>query len=301
MTKGNKSIPTISIIMPTYNRAGLIIETIESIQRQTYSDWELIIVDDGSTDETEEKIRQFADERIQFIKAGRIGIGGRIKNIGIQHSSGTFIAFSDSDDPWEPTKLEKQVNALERYPGAGFCLTGGFMFEKIDQPQKYFYKQKEGEKFADILIPLFNSGIAGYVQALMLRRECLATAGHFREVKSFSDLDFIASLASHFKAVILYEPLVYRRLHESNYITNNWAKSYDEGIALIREYRPRLPVAISRNAFFRIYINYGEKSLLYKKRWQAVTKFLKAWQYKPFSTVPMKKMLKAFVWYLHGK
>ena len=73
----------VSIIMPTYNRAEYIIETIESIRNQTYSNWELIIVDDGSDDNTEELISQIKDERIQFYKAGRIGVNGRIKNIGL--------------------------------------------------------------------------------------------------------------------------------------------------------------------------------------------------------------------------
>src|SRR6187549_1636408 len=120
--------PKVSIILPTYNRAGLIMETIESIRTQTYSNWELIIVDDGSDDNTEEKISHLKDEKIQFIKAGRIGIGGKIKNIGLSNASGEFIAFNDSDDLWHKTKLEKQVAALQEHPEAGFCLTGGYNF-----------------------------------------------------------------------------------------------------------------------------------------------------------------------------
>ena len=77
-------MPKVSIILATYNRAGLIMQTIESILRQTFSNWELIIVDDGSDDNTEEIIMQLKDVRIQFHKAGRIGIVGKIKNIGIE-------------------------------------------------------------------------------------------------------------------------------------------------------------------------------------------------------------------------
>src|SRR5204862_1336223 len=114
--------PKVSIIMPTYNRAAYIGETVESIRNQTYQNWELIIIDDGSDDNTEEIISQTEDERIRFYKAGRIAINGKIKNIGIRKTRGNLIAFIDSDDLWEPSKIEKQVAALEKYPEAGFSL-----------------------------------------------------------------------------------------------------------------------------------------------------------------------------------
>src|SRR4026209_101684 len=107
--------PKVSIILPTYNRAGLIMETIRSILEQTYANWELIIIDDGSDDDTEKLVTQIKDERIQFHKAGRIGIVGKIKNIGIEKSNGELIAFIDSDDLWAETKLEKQIAALQQY------------------------------------------------------------------------------------------------------------------------------------------------------------------------------------------
>ncbi len=88
MATENTIDPKVSIIMPTFNRAGLIMESIESVRNQTFKNWELIIVDDGSTDDTEEHIQRLQDNRIQFIRAGRIGIGGKIKNIGIGQSTG---------------------------------------------------------------------------------------------------------------------------------------------------------------------------------------------------------------------
>src|SRR6185503_13926933 len=108
--------PKVSIIIATYGRANLTLETIASIQQQTHQNWELIIVDDGSPDDTEEKVAGLNDYRIRFIKAGRIGITGKIKNIGLANAAGDLIAFLDSDDLWHPSKLEKQVNALTEYP-----------------------------------------------------------------------------------------------------------------------------------------------------------------------------------------
>jgi len=293
--------PKVSIIIPTYNRAGLIMETIKSISNQTYTNWELIIVDDGSEDNTGDIIAQLKDDRIQFYKAGRTGIGGKIKNTGLGKAKGELIAFIDSDDLWAATKLEKQVDAMKRYPEAGFCLTNGYNFREPGKPIDYFYKERLGERSDTIFIDLFQSKVTLFAQVLMFRKDCLQLTGLFKEEKSFSDLDFIITLASHFKAVILFEPLVFRRLHDANYITPNWEKSYYEGIEIIKSNREKLPSSIFRNALFRTYIDLGEKCLLYRQRIKAIKKFLKGWQYKPLSIVPLKKTAKTILYYLRGK
>src|SRR5688572_27381504 len=136
--------PKVSIIMPTYNRAHLIMETIESVLDQSYNNWELIIVDDGSEDNTEDLIAQIKDDRIQFHKAGRTGMVSKIKNAAIRKASADLIAFLDSDDLWERTKLEKQVAAMQQYPEAGFCLTGAYTFIQKNEPITYLYKEREG-------------------------------------------------------------------------------------------------------------------------------------------------------------
>ena len=293
--------PRVSIILPTYNRAGLIMETIQSIQQQTYSNWELIIVDDGSDDNTAEIILQLKDERIHFIKAGRIGIGGKIKNLGLEKANGEFIAFNDSDDLWDKTKIEKQVAALQKYSDAGFCLTGGYNFKKIDEPIDFFYKQNEGSRFDNIFTLIFKSQVAAFVQALMIRKSCLRVIGVFKEEKSFSDLDFIVGLALNFKAIIIYEPLVFRRLHDDNYIISTWEKSYNEGRAIIRENKNLLPGETYKNAMFRLHTNFGETCLRYKKKRKALNNFFKAWKYKPVSIIPLKKAAKTLVFFLKGK
>ena len=295
-----KSHPKVSIIIPTYNRADYIIETIQSIQRQTYQNWELIIIDDGSTDNTEEVIAALEDEKIQFYKAGRTGVTGRLKNSGLRIASGELIAFLDSDDLWAVTKLEKQVAALKQYPEAGFCLSGGYNFKELNEPVDYFFKQREGTKYGNIFLGCFRSEAHGFTQALLFRKECIGQTGEFKEVKTFSDVDFIISLAYHFNAILLYEPLVYRRLHQSNYINSTWVKSIHEGIDIIEEYKSKklLPSPVAKNALFRLYINFGEKYLLYKDPKKAIGKFFKAWQNKPFSIIPYKKMAKTIFHYL---
>lgn len=293
--------PKVSIILPTYNRAGLIMETIESVRHQTYPNWELIIVDDGSDDNTEQIIAQVQDNRIQLYKAGRIGIVGKIKNIGMGMSNGELIAFIDSDDLWANTKLEKQIAALQQYPEAGFSLTGGYNFREPEKPIEYFYKQKDGIRYDDIFIAIFRSEVSTTMPSLVLRKECLQTTGWFKESKPFSDVEFILDLANHFKAVILYEPLFYRRIHEANDSDTNFIKRHYQGIEMISSYKNSLPRKIVTDSLFRSYLNFGEKCLKYKKGAKAISSFFSAWKQKPFSILPLRKSAKAITYFLKGK
>jgi glycosyltransferase involved in cell wall biosynthesis len=281
--------------MPTYNRAEYIRETIESIRNQTYQNWELIIVDDGSEDHTEEIVSQIDDRRINFFKAGRIGINGKVKNIGLKKAKGELIAFMDSDDLWAETKIEKQVAALEQFADADFSFTGGYNFRDPDQPIDFFYKHKEGMRCGDILISIFKSEISTTTPSLLMRKKCLELVGPFDETKPFSDVNFILKLASRFKAVILYEPLLYRRLHNSNDSGANWIEGYRQGVAMIHDYQKNLPGGLAADAFFRLYINFGEDCLAHKKPKTAARNFFLAWKYKPWSIVPFKKLVKAFL------
>ena len=299
--------PKISIIMPTYNRAAYIVETIESVRNQTYQDWELIIIDDQSNDNTETLVAQIKDERVHFYKTtNRLGITGT-RNVGIEKADKELIAFIDSDDLWAITKLEKQVAAFQQYPEAGFSLTGGFNFRRADpvsgiqypgQPIDYFYKQNTGIRFDNLLIPYFKSEVSTTTSSLIFRKGCLQATGFFSETKIFAEVDLILNLAMHFKGIILYEPLLYRRLHDSNISSTEWEKGYDEGIALINAYKNILPPVISRNALFRLYINSGEDYLLHKERRKAISNFFTAWEKKPFSIIPLKKITKAILQYL---
>ncbi|HII60985.1 glycosyltransferase family 2 protein [Pyrococcus horikoshii] len=112
----------VSVVLPTYNRAKVLPRAIESVLNQTYTNIELIIVDDGSRDNTKEIIREFQsqDERIVYLRNKRNLGANAARNIGIMHSTGEFIAFMDSDDMWLPWKLERQIkimySSLNSYP-----------------------------------------------------------------------------------------------------------------------------------------------------------------------------------------
>jgi glycosyltransferase involved in cell wall biosynthesis len=291
--------PKVTIILPTYNRAGLITETIESITRQTYANWELIIMDDGSDDNTEEIIRKIKDERIRYHKAARTGMVSKLKNTGIRNAEGELIAFNDSDDLWAPTKLEKQVKALSQYPEAGFCLTGGYTFRNKNVPVDYLYKVKSGIKYGNIFTSIFRSEVSCCTPVLLFHKKCIEIAGFFDETKPFSDPEFIAALASHFNAVILFEPLFYRRLHDETDSNEHWEKRNYEWIKVIRTYQSKgmLDSAVANEALFKLYLNFGEKYLRLKQRMKAMKLFFIAWRYKPASILPARKISKTILRY----
>ncbi|RUT02705.1 hypothetical protein DSM106972_056250 [Dulcicalothrix desertica PCC 7102] len=112
----------VSVIIPLYNAEKYIAATIESVLAQTYKDFEILIIDDGSPDRSVEVCQQFTDPRIKIIHQANRGLPGA-RNTGIRHAQGDYLAFLDADDIWLPTKLEKHVNHLDNSPtvGISFC------------------------------------------------------------------------------------------------------------------------------------------------------------------------------------
>lgn len=287
--------PFISIVMPTYNRAALIGETINSILRQTYQSWELLIVDDGSEDDTETVVKTYQDKRIQFHKAGRTGSIIELRLKGMAIATGELIAFMDSDDLWASEKLQKQVDAFAAYPDAGFSLTGGYNFSAPGEPLAFFYQQKNGVRYGHVLTAFFRSEVAMIFPTLVLQRQCMDRLNAVQQCAFDSDVDFLIVLAVHFKAVVIYEPLLFRRLHPDNNSSNDWEKGYADKIVVITANQTKkiISSSLAREALFKLYINFGEDYIRRRLQAKAVKKFLKAWQNRPFSIIPFKKASKA--------
>ena len=110
----------ISVIIPTYNRAGTILRSVNSVLNQTYKDLELLIIDDGSTDNTKELLEQINDDRIRYIYLGANSGASNARNAGVSYASGEWIAFQDSDDAWKPEKLELQLKFMK---SNNYCFT----------------------------------------------------------------------------------------------------------------------------------------------------------------------------------
>ncbi|OGU58043.1 MAG: hypothetical protein A2V66_15780 [Ignavibacteria bacterium RBG_13_36_8] len=106
----------VSIIIPTYNRADIIKDTINSVLKQTYQNFEILVIDDGSTDNTKDVLNSIQDPRIFYFWQKNSGLPAKSRNLGISKARGDYIAFCDDDDIWLPQKLEKQLEAFDKYP-----------------------------------------------------------------------------------------------------------------------------------------------------------------------------------------
>ncbi len=124
--------PAVSIVIPTYNRAVHLPLAIRSVLGQSFYPFELIIVDDGSMDETGEVVRSFGDPRIRYLEHPGNRGGGAARNTGIGIARGRYIAFLDSDDEWVPDKLERQMEVFERLDDAFVLVHGGFRYRYDD-------------------------------------------------------------------------------------------------------------------------------------------------------------------------
>ena len=106
--------PVISVVLPTFNRAGLLKRALLSVISQTYANWEVLVIDNNSTDDTDQVVHGLGDERIKILKVHNHGVIALSRNVGIKAAHGTYIAFLDSDDWWKSDKLKKSLAYLEK-------------------------------------------------------------------------------------------------------------------------------------------------------------------------------------------
>jgi len=207
----------VSVILPTYNRAHLVQESIYSVLGQTYTDLELLIVDDGSTDNTEEIVRAIPDPRIRYFKLPHSGRNAISKNFAIRQSKGTLIAFNDSDDTWVNTKLEKQVTLLSQQPNIGFSITDAINYKAGQIISSRTYAVRQGIEYANIFNRMKENRFVVYNPTIVMRRSCFDKTGLFDETMPFgSEFHFNILLAFYFDAGIIYEPLLWRLMHGTN-------------------------------------------------------------------------------------
>lgn len=274
--------PLVSIIIPTYNRATLIGETIESVKQQTWPHWELIVVDDGSTDATADLMAQLNDPRITYHRIAHSGSFGIVRNHGISKAKGEFICFLDSDDLWHPQKLRSQLSCLEAEPGTAFVFTHIELFgtTSVVLPE---YAAVHGEQ---LLSRYLQEGhFAFYPSSLMFRRSVLQQTGLMDEqLPTGADTDFFLNLCCHFKGSFLAERLVKIRKHDHNTSAGDPLFSYPETVALIqRMYRKGyLTQAVYRATMSKLYYKMG---LILKKHRQYSASFrcfLSYSRFRPF-------------------
>lgn len=211
--------PKVSVIIPTYNRAHLIDKSIQSVLNQTYQNFEIIIVDDASTDNTEEVVNSFASQKIIYLKHEKNKGANAARNSGIAIAKAGLLAFNDSDDKWMPTKLEKQIKIIENAEhNVGIVYTG--FYQIINNNKSYipsiYVKQKDGNIHQSLLDGNFVS-----TQTVLVKKECFKKLGFFdEELPRLQDWELWLRLSKCYKFKFIDEPLVIAVV-QPNSITNN--------------------------------------------------------------------------------
>jgi glycosyltransferase involved in cell wall biosynthesis len=200
--------PKVSVIITTYNSMAYLPKTLDSVLGQTFTDFEVLIVDDGSSDNITEWIKELKDVRIKTIFQSNQGVSVA-RNNGITNAQGEYIAFLDADDLWQPTKLEKQVLCLDKHLEVGLVHTWVSLINEQSQPTgRNFISNIEGNIWQQIIE---KNMIA--CCSVMVRRTCFETVGGFdSSLRSAEDWDMWIRIADCYEVAVIKEILAYYRL-----------------------------------------------------------------------------------------
>jgi glycosyltransferase involved in cell wall biosynthesis len=195
----------VSVIIPTYNRRDFVREAIASVLAQSYQDFELIVVDDGSTDGTEDVVHEFPQAR--YVWQENRGVSSA-RNAGVALSRGALLAFLDSDDLWQPSKLVAQVAFFDEHPDARICQTEELWLRNgVRVNPRGKHRKPSGDIFAASLHLCLVSP-----SAVMMRRELFEQMGGFDEsLPACEDYDLWLRIAVREPAPLIEEPLVIKR------------------------------------------------------------------------------------------
>ena len=202
------SSPEISVIIPTFNRAEHVIRAIESVLSQSYKDYEIIVVDDGSTDKTKDALEHYMD-RIKYIYQDNSGVSSA-RNKGIMAARGEWVAFLDSDDEWLPEKLEIQIDCIKETKEQ-ICFTNIFVpCDGHHLNSRPVTEPKENKViFTDPVNLILDGTRPLYTQTMLIKKELLFKVGCFDELlKVGEDTLIFFRLATEASFVFLEKPLV---------------------------------------------------------------------------------------------
>jgi glycosyltransferase involved in cell wall biosynthesis len=220
--------PLVSIIIPTYNRAEVISATIDNVLRQTYRNIEVIVVDDGSTDNTSQRLASYG-ERIRVITQPNAGVAAA-RNRGIEAGRGDIFAFQDSDDQWHPTKLQRQVSVLTRVDESVPCclcnttlrVVNGQTYTSFENSSIY---SQYGEGLWLNVMEVLATRFVLFNQAIVIRRWAMDKLGGFDEnLKYLEDYELALRLAEEGPWAFVWDPLVNYCETSADSLTRNGRK-----------------------------------------------------------------------------
>jgi len=271
--------PLVSVIIPAYNAERFIRDALDSVLNQSYSNIELIVVDDGSTDRTAEIVNEYGNKICCFNKVN--GGVATARNLGIKHSLGKYVAFLDADDIWEAEKIEKQVIFLEKNIDFGIVTTSVFFIDIFGAPSHGFSLRsiypKDGWNFENLLkrFCLFPS-------AILVRKDVVNAVGFFDDDQSAAeDIDYFLRILKKYKLAVIDEPLTRYRIRNSDSLGSS-VYSYMEREKVLRKYDGMIEIkpSVMKEAYFNLYNSWGKHFLWLNKFEEARTVLLMALRMK---------------------
>jgi glycosyltransferase involved in cell wall biosynthesis len=247
-------MPEVSVIIPAYNSANYLKDALDSVLGQTFKDFEVLVIDDGSTDETERLMRHYRS-RVRYIQQRNCGVS-MARNRGIEESRGRYLAFLDADDKWYPSKLERQIKALRGRRDYRVCYSAFAVVDSDLVLISAVHNQRQGSALEDLLT---RGNSVGTPSTVLCERSLFASAGNFDPALSqCADWEMWIRLASHTDFLYLDEPLVMYRQHNNNMSRSAPLLERDSLMVLEKGYAlPNLPQSLRarrRAAFARNYM-----------------------------------------------
>jgi len=234
--------PKVSVIIPTYNSSRTIGETLQSVFRQTYSDFEILLINDGSTDNLMEALKGFQDSRLQILDYQNGG-PSVARNRGIDRASGTYLIFLDADDLWTSDKLETHVNALDEArktnPRAGIVYSWSYFLN--DETQSCFINQPKPYE-GDVLAKILESNFLTNGSNPMITREAIDSVGYFSPNfnKGAEDWEYWIRLARHWDYLLVpLRQIFYRQSRHSQ--SSNIDNMENGQLQVLKSAFPTLP------------------------------------------------------------
>lgn len=273
--------PKISIVIPTFNRAHLIKKAIESVLSQTFEDFEIIIVDDGSTDNTSEIINNLQDERINYIKLEKNSGSCAARNKGIKISKGEWIAFLDSDDFWLPTKLEKQVNFIPKLSNDYAVIHCGIQL--IDESTNKLLGERIIKDNTESDIINNPEELVPSTCTMLIRKTALSEVGYFDErLPAHQETELGLRLSLKYKFKLVDEFLV-KAVMNHEQITSNSNNRIKAKEIIIEKHQK----VLGKNLLYHFAIIIAGNAIINKNYSKAKKYFLKAFQFIPYNIKPL--------------
>jgi len=229
--------PAVTVVIPTFNRASIVVRAIRSALGQTCQDWELIVVDDGSTDGTEPAVRGLSDNRIKYIRHDQKRGGGAARNTGIRYARGEYVAFLDSDDEWLPEKLQKELEVFRNSdPAVGLVYTGKMMLDETGRVLEIRRATKSGWVYDALL----DSNFIGSCSRVTVEKQALERVAGFDEaLVAHQDWDLWLRVAKASKIACVPCCLV-RRHMGSDQITGSLRRICEGRERILQKYRSEM-------------------------------------------------------------